>query len=199
MQGVDSVGRPLLVDGIAGPVTLAAIATRLAGGGPSLPPVAFLFGPGGSATARGALGVAVAEYAGGHGEQGGNNMGPDVKRYLNGVNPPAYWCAAFVSYCFKNSGQPMPFIYDLGARSILAQLRAKGWGVKPTDAAPPLPGDLLVFWRNSPSSWEGHIGIVFGYADGIVQTIEGNKTPKVGKFSYTLGAIDKLLGFARVP
>ena len=93
----------------------------------------------------------------------------------------------------------MPYSYSLGARDIRKQLVNKGWGITPDDAHPPLPGDVIVWWRGTPTGWQGHVGLIYSYADGIVTTIEGNKTPKVGKFSYTLGAIDKLLGFARVP
>jgi hypothetical protein len=197
MQNVDSVGRPLVVDGIAGPVTLGAIAMRLAGTTPS-PAETPAMPTGGSATARGALQAALGEI--GNGEQGGNNLGPHVKKYLNGIiAPPADWCAGFVSFCFKNSGKPMPYTYSLGARDILRQLKAKGWDVTPTDANPPRPGDVIVWWRVAPTSWQGHVGLVHSYSNGIVKTIEGNKTPKVGSFSYSLSAIDKLLGFARVP
>lgn len=200
MQNVDSAGRPLVVDGVVGPVTLASVAARLGGATPVQPPQQLAQPAGGSATARGALAVALAEYAAGRGEQGGNNMGPDVAKYLNGIlAPPANWCAGFVSYCFKNSGRPMPYTYSLGARDVLTQLKAKGWEVKPDAAHPPIPGDIIVWWRNAPSSWEGHIGIVLSYSGGIIETIEGNKTPKVGKFTYTLGAIEQLLGFARIP
>lgn len=197
MQSVDSVGRPLVVDGIAGPVTLGAIAMRLSGTTPS-PPDTPAMPAGGSATARGALKAALAEI--GNGEVGGNNLGPHVKKYLNGIiAPPADWCAGFVSFCFKNSGKPMPYNYSLGARNVLKQLKAKGWAVTPSDANPPLPGDVIVWWRVAPSSWEGHIGLVHSYSNGIIKTIEGNKTPKVASFNYTLGSINKLLGFARVP
>jgi peptidoglycan hydrolase-like protein with peptidoglycan-binding domain len=201
MQGIDAAGRPLVVDGQAGPVTIAAIASELNGSTPSAPAqAAGNAPPGGSARARAALRVAMAELARGAGESGGNNKGPDVKSYLNGIiDPPADWCAAFVSFCFKNSGHPMPYNYSLGARDVLKQLKDNGWGVKVNAEAPPVPGDVIVWWRNAPDAWQGHIGIVHGYADGIVTTIEGNKTPKVGKFTYTLGAIDRLLGFARVP
>lgn len=202
MQNVDSLGRPLVVDGVVGPVTAWAIANRLgqtptpasiSGGAPNVP-------AGGSATARAALAVAINEMNAGHGEVGGNNMGPHVARYLNGiVGTPNDWCAGFVSFCFETSGQPMPFQYSVGARNILGQLETKGWGVKPSSAHPPIPGDIIVWWRQAPSSWKGHIGIVHSYDNGIVRTIEGNKTSKVASFAYTLGAIDKLLGFARVP
>lgn len=198
MQNVDAVGRPLVVDGVAGPVTLAAIAARVDGPRVNPPVVSVSMPGGGSATARGALKVAIEEI--GKGEEGGNNKGPHVKKYLNGiVDPPAEWCAAFVSYCFKNSGQPMPYGYSLGARDVLKRMKDKGFGIEVDAAHPPLPGDVIVWWRNAPSGWQGHVGIVHSYKDGLVHTIEGNKAPKVSKFTYTLGAIDKLLGFARVP
>ena len=203
MQNVDTVGRPLVVDGVAGPVTLAAVARKKAGGMPVIPLVAggIAMPPaGGSPTARGALTAALGELAAGRGEIGGNNMGPDVAKYLHGiVQPPADWCAAFVSWCFQNSGQDMPYKFTLGARDTLQQLRKKGWGISPNDSAPPLPGDVIVWWRGSPTGWQGHIGLIHSYSDGIVRTIEGNKTPKVGTFTYTLGSISRLLGFARVP
>lgn len=200
MQNVDSAGRPLVVDGIAGPVTLAALKAELDDTTVSQTPSSIVMPAGGSATARGALKVAIAEFEAGHGEVGGNNRGPHVTKYLNGIiDPPAEWCAAFVSYCFKNSGQPMPYGYSLGARDVLKRMKDKGFGIEVDDAHPPLPGDVIVWWRVAPNGWKGHIGIVHSYANGLVHTIEGNKTPKVGKFTYTLGAIDKLLGFARVP
>lgn len=202
VQNVDSLGRPLVVDGVVGPVTAWAITNRLG----QVPTPASISSAtpdvpaGGSATARAALAVAIDEMNAGNGEVGGNNMGPHVERYLNGiVGTPNDWCAGFVSFCFLASGKPMPFKYSVGARDILDQLKAKGWAVKPDSANPPLPGDIIVWWRQAPSSWKGHIGIVHSYDNGIVRTIEGNKTSNVGSFAYSLGAIDKLLGFARIP
>lgn len=204
MQNADSVGRPLVVDGAVGPVTAAAIDRRLgrAQAAPPVVPAGGLAMPatGGSATARGALQAALSELGSGCGEEGGNNRGPHVTRYLNGIlAPPADWCAGFVSWCFQNSGHPMPYPYSLGARDVLKKLRDRGHGITPSDADPPLPGDVIVWWRGSPGGWQGHVGLVHSYADGIVRTVEGNKTPKVGTFTYTLASIDRLLGFARVP
>ncbi|MBN9332036.1 CHAP domain-containing protein, partial [Devosia sp.] len=182
MQNVDSLGRPLVVDGIVGPVTAWAVASRLANAPtPTSVSTTALSAPsGGSATGQAALQVAINEMKAGNGEVGGNNMGPHVTKYLNGkATPPANWCAGFVSYCFQNSGHPMPFTYSVGARDILTQMKSKGWLIKPDDTHPPQPGDIIVWWRNTPSSWEGHIGIVHSYNNGIVRTIEGNKTSKV--------------------
>ena len=122
-----------------------------------------------------------------------------MRKYLNGLAAEgSSWCAGFVSWCFLQSG-PMPFDYTVGARDLLGQLRQAGMGVTPTDADPPRPGDIIVWWRKAPSAWEGHVGLVVDYRGGVLTTIEGNKTPKVGLFKYTFGKIDKLLGFARVP
>ena len=203
MQNVDSAGRPLVVDGIVGPLTLEAINRRPEG---VAPPV---IGPvetkpslanGGSPTARAALKKALDELADGACEIGGNNCGKYVKKYLNGMaEEGSAWCAAFVSWCFKNSGHPMPFKYTLGARNLLGQLKAKKLVIKPTLANPPIPGDIIVWWRGAPKGWKGHVGFVLDYRDGVVRTVEGNKSNRVQIFSYTLDKIDRLLGFARIP
>lgn len=203
VQSTDSSGRPLVVDGIVGPVTEWALARAVAqtlhvAGTPAISLPMPLTG--GSSIARAALRKALDEMSAGAGEVGGDNMGPWVRKYLNGiVAPPNDWCAGFVSWCFANSGQPMPFAYSVGARDVFSQLKGKGFLVNVSDANPPLPGDVIVWWRQAPTSWKGHIGIVYGYSGGVVRTIEGNHSEKVSSFSYTLAKIERLLGFCRVP
>ena len=70
MQNADVEGRPLVVDGIVGPVTSAAIARRL--GQFIVPPTAtvgqiFLPDTGGSARSREALAIAIQELNAGRG------------------------------------------------------------------------------------------------------------------------------------
>jgi hypothetical protein len=36
-------------------------------------------------------------------------------------------------------------------------------------------------------------------ADGMLYTIEGNRSPRVQGFSYVFSRMDKLLGFGHVP
>lgn len=201
MQNVDVVGRPLVVDGIAGPVTLGAIGQRISQiqqfdqTQPELPVPDQQAG----GIALAALAVAIAEYNLGHGEVGGNNRGPHVRKYLDGrADEGKNWCAALVSWCYRETGRPMPFDYSLGARDIRNQCRHKGLDFEPTVSNPPRAGDLIIWWRVAPSSWQGHIGFVLDYRDGVLTTIEGNKTPKIGRFDYTLATIDRLLGFARI-
>jgi hypothetical protein len=160
---------------------------------------------GGSSIGRSALQAAIGELKAGAGEVGGNNRGPWVKKYLEpaGLDEGNSWCASFVSWCFmKASGDNinnMPFHYNAGARDLLYEVRKKGWAIPPSDRYSPLPGDLVIWWRVALSSWEGHAGIVHQVKDGMLYTIEGNKSPKVQGFSYVLSRMEKLLGYGHIP
>ena len=149
------------------------------------------------------LDIARAEI--GKGEEGQNNAGPHVEKYLNRlIEPPANWCAAFVSWCIREAliktGNPAPSKYFLSARAM--------WNAVPKSqrVEVPQPGDLIFFWRESPSSWMGHVGIVeevvqkFPGVDSIIRTIEGNKgkfPAKVARYEYT-SSVPKLIGYARI-
>jgi hypothetical protein len=200
-QHLDVRGRPLVVDGVVGPVTwwsLRHAATPAA-------PVAVIDytrmpETGGSAFGRAALAAAIGELKAGAREQGGNNRGPWVRKYLNGLAEEGNsWCAAFTSWCFGQGLTPMPFKYSVGARNILAQFKKKGWAREPGSGYLPEPGDIVVWWRVKADGWQGHVGLVFDCRDGILYTIEGNKTDRVAGFDYVLSRMDRLLGFGHVP
>jgi len=154
-----------------------------------------------------ALEIAQDEIAAGACEQDENNAGPFVEKYLNGLaEPPANWCAGFISWCFweasgKFSGNPdgsMPFEYSLSARAIYNEFRRVHKIIDP-----PQQGDLIFFWRGSKDSWMGHIGIVFDVdldSDNLI-TIEGNQgafPAKVKYCRYKLSAVPQLLGYGSV-
>ncbi len=200
-QHLDQHGQPLVVDGQVGPLTWWAL-THPKPEPATNPLIDFLHMPpgeaGGSARGRAALQAAIGELVAGAGEEGGNNRGPAVKKYLNGLAPEgANWCAAFVSWCFSQSG-PMPYRYSIGARDILAQFKTKGWAFGPDSKSSPEPGDIVVWWRDKLSSWEGHIGFVYELRDGMLYTIEGNHSTRVAGFSYVYSRMTRLLGFGRV-
>lgn len=200
---VDSRGRPLAVDGLVGPLTWWALRhpdnTALLG---TSEPVETTLPEGGSAAGRAALRAAIAEMQAGAREVGANNDGPFVDKYLNGIVPaPANWCAGFTSWCYTHAPGGLPFRYSLGARDIRDQFRRQGWTYDVGERLPE-PGDIIVWWRDQPDSWKGHIGLVHHHADGIVYTVEGNKggfPAPVRRFDYVLSRIDRLLGFGRVP
>ncbi len=160
---------------------------------------------GGAVISRDALQFAINELKGGAGEEGGNNKGPWVRKYLQltGLTEGNSWCAAFISWCFlqavNGDKKAMPFKYTAGARNIYNQFKQKGWTYDGDDPSRlPQPGDIVSWWRVSLSSGFGHIGIVHHYEDGFLYTIEGNKAANVAGFSYVKTRMDKLLGYGRV-
>ncbi|QEC53855.1 putative peptidoglycan binding protein [Anseongella ginsenosidimutans] len=202
---LDKHGEPLAVDGKVGPLTWWALQnpkTKVYEGVINygiFPDSSF----GGSAAGRSALQFAIDELNSGAGEEGGNNRGPWVKKYLapTGLGEGYSWCAAFVSWCYLQaaggSKEDMPFRYSAGARNIYNQLREKGWTLDKDEL--PQPGDIVCWWRVSLPSGLGHIGLVHHYKDGFLYTIEGNKAANVAGFSYVKTRMDKLLGYGRIP
>ncbi len=202
---LDKHNRPLEVDGKVGDITWWALKNprnKVQGGVIDyrlIPPVEM----GESSMGRSALQFAIWELNAGAGEQGGNNMGPWVRKYLQpvGLREGNSWCAAFISWCFLQAAggnrKNMPFKYSAGARNIYNQLKKKGF-IYDANARVPLPGDIVSWWRVSIPSGLGHIAIVHHYKDGFLYTLEGNKAANVAGFSYVKTRMDRLLGYGRV-
>ena len=146
---------------------------------------------------------AIRELNNGAGEEGGNNKGPWVRKYLQPAGLPEgnSWCAAFISWCFLQAAggdkRNMPFRYTAGARNIYNQPKQKSL-IYDANRILPLPGDIVTWWRVSMSSGFGHIAIVHHYKDGFLYTLEGNKAANVAGFSYVKTRMDKLLGYGRI-
>jgi len=202
---LDKHEQPLTVDGVVGALTWWALehprprAVTGAIAYERLPPVEH----GESPLGRAALRAAINELKAGAGEEGGNNKGPWVRKYMEPAGlPDGYpWCAAFISWCFLQAvggnRRDMPFMYSAGARDVYNQLKSKGWNFSGDSGNVPKPGDIICWWRTSLASGNGHIGLVHHCQDGFLYTIEGNKAANVAGFSYVKTRMDKLLGFAR--
>lgn len=207
-QNMDQHGQPLVVDGKVGPLSWWSLNHPKPD---ILTPSAidYLQMPsadkGGSTIGRAALAAAIGEFKGGAGEVGGNNAGPWVKKYHApaGLVEGNSWCASFVSWCYlQGSGgnrAAMPFPYNPGARSLLQEFKGRGWAQAPKSSYQPLPGDIAVWWRVQLAGWQGHVGLVHQVQDGMLYTIEGNRSPRVQGFSYVQSRMDKLLGYGHVP
>ena len=96
------------------------------------------------------------------------------------------WCSIFMNWVclkagFEKTDKP-------NARSWLKA------GRKVTN---PEPGDIVVYWREAPSSWKGHVGIFMGFsADQTrIYTLGGNQGDSVSISAYP---VDKLLEFRRL-
>ena len=97
------------------------------------------------------------------------------------------WCASFVGARLEDAG--LPSTRKLNARSYL------DWGEGVT-LAEAVPGDVVVFWRGSPSSWQGHVGFFVDQGDGFIHVLGGNQSNAVNVSKY---AASRLLGVRRWP
>lgn len=109
-------------------------------------------------------------------EVGGQNRGPWVRLYCQGLDGPAWaWCAGFVSYIIRQAcdtlGLNYPLGYTLSCDSLAVQAKEKGLFLAEGQVRPEV-GDIFLV-RRTPSDWV-HTGIVTEIRDGYIKTIEGN-------------------------
>lgn len=96
------------------------------------------------------------------------------------------WCSIFINWCAKKAK-----LKGSGKAS------ARSWLLIGEKIATPLPGDIVIFWRGSIDSWEGHVGIFFGFnADGKrVYCLGGNQGNMISVTSYD---VNQVLGYRRL-
>ncbi len=95
------------------------------------------------------------------------------------------WCAAWVGAKLASIG--LPHTGQLNARSYMT------WGV-PVDLDVAVPGDVVVLWRGSKNSWQGHVGFFVRRDGDRVIVRGGNQGNKVSDAPYP---VDRLLGVRR--
>jgi uncharacterized protein (TIGR02594 family) len=95
------------------------------------------------------------------------------------------WCASFVNWCLAQHGVP-------GTRSAAARSFLK-WGKKTTA---PKRGDIVVFWRVSPTSWQGHVSFFDRIEGSSVFVLGGNQSSAVTIAPYRR---DTVLDFRTYP
>lgn len=93
------------------------------------------------------------------------------------------WCAAFITAIEKECGAKGTD--NLAARSYLK------YGKKVTK---PQPGDIVVFWREDPHSWKGHVSYYVKEDDKRVYVLGGNQEDSV---SYKWYDKNRVLGYRR--
>ena len=93
------------------------------------------------------------------------------------------WCAAFVGSCLERSG--FASSKQVNARSYLP------WGKK---VNAPRTGDIVIFWRESPTSWKGHVGFYVGEDGPHIDVLGGNQSNEVNITKYSKS---RLLGYRR--
>lgn len=109
----------------------------------------------------------------------GEKNNPEILKFFHEIGhkwvqtDETAWCAAFVNYCAKVSGRE--HTGKLNARSFL------DIGMEVTE---PVPGDVVVFWRESKNSWKGHVGLFIAERDGLIYALGGNQQNQVNILAY---------------
>ncbi len=117
---------------------------------------------------------------------------PEVLKYaketkIKGItNDEIPWCSTFVNWVAWKSG--LQFSGKANARSWLSV------GNKVTE---PEPGDVVIFWRESPQSWKGHVAFFLGISmdKKRVYCLGGNQGNRVSVSAYRYNTV---LSFQRL-
>ena len=96
------------------------------------------------------------------------------------------WCSIFVNWCCFKAGLQ---------RTNSAM--ARSWESVGKPVEDPKPGDIVIFWRDKPNSWKGHVGIFIGFSKNrsVVFCLGGNQKNAVSIQGY---AADKVVGYRRL-
>lgn len=85
------------------------------------------------------------------------------------------WCSAFINWLCEKEGYTRSD--KLNARSWLHV----GHRVEPENVK---VGDIVVIWREKPSSWKGHVGIYINEDEDYINILGGNQSNQVRISAY---------------
>ncbi len=125
-------------------------------------------------------------------EFAGDKHNPEVLKYakdtkIAGVTTDEIaWCSTFVNWVAWKAGL-----------QISGKANARSWLNVGTKVSVPEPGDVVVYWRDSPQSWKGHVGFFIGFSfdKKRVYTLGGNQGNRVSVSAYR---IENVLSFQRL-
>lgn len=111
----------------------------------------------------------------------GQANNPQIVRYaeetnINGITDDEVpWCSTFVNWCAKQAGL-----------QYSGKPNARSWLNVGTKVSVPEPGDVVVFWRGNPQSWEGHVALFLGFSEDLTRVfvIGGNQGNRVSVSAY---------------
>jgi uncharacterized protein (TIGR02594 family) len=119
-------------------------------------------------------------------EISGDQHNPEILKYaketgITGITSDEIpWCSTFVNWVawkagLKYSGKP----------------NARSWLNTGTRVTAPEPGDVVVFWRESPESWKGHVGFYLGISHDKkrVYCLGGNQGNRVSVSAYRMNTV----------
>ena len=125
-------------------------------------------------------------------EIAGEKHNPEVLKYakdtkIAGITTDEVaWCSTFVNWVAWKAGL-----------QYSGKANARSWLNVGTKVTVPEPGDVVVFWRESPQSWKGHVGFFIGvsFDKKRVYCLGGNQGNRVSVSAYR---IDNVLSYQRL-
>ena len=121
----------------------------------------------------------------------GAEHNPEVLKYFqdlgfdaSSLTDETAWCSAFANWVARESN--LPYTKKLNARS---------WLFVGHEVAVPQLGDIVVFWRESPTSWKGHVAFYVNEDENNIYVLGGNQGNKVCVKPY---AKKRLLSYIRL-
>lgn len=94
------------------------------------------------------------------------------------------WCSAFVNYC-----------NIMTQKEHSGSLTARSWLKEGVPVKEPKLGDVVVLWRVSPNSWQGHVGYFINKIGDQIFILGGNQDNQVNIKPYQES---RLLGYRRI-
>ena len=91
------------------------------------------------------------------------------------------WCSAFINAICSDLNLPKSGL-----------LNARSWLKMGKEITVPEMGDIVIFWRESPTSWKGHVAIFIKEDDQSVWVLGGNQGNQVNILEFPKS---KILGF----
>ena len=121
----------------------------------------------------------------------GPDSNPDILEFFKDLgydwvtdDSATAWCSAMLSYYAKKLG------YEYNK-----DLNARGWLDTPVKVLHPSIGDVVVFWRYSPTDWRGHVGLFISWDSTKIWVLGGNQQNQISIAAYSR---DRLLGFRQL-
>ncbi len=116
----------------------------------------------------------------------GAQHNPEILKYakdtgIKGVTTDEIaWCSTFVNWVAWKSGL-----------QYSGKANARSWLNTGTKVSDPEPGDVVVFWRESPESWKGHVGFFLGFSADKkrVYCLGGNQGNRVSVSGYRINTV----------
>ena len=109
----------------------------------------------------------------------GRKHNPEVLKYFKEIgqswvkDDETAWCSAFANWVCKKVG--LPYSKKLNARSWLKVGR---------QVYTPQLGDVVVFWRENPQSWKGHVAFFVRETPNWIYVLGGNQNNQVKISAY---------------